>query len=199
MDTIKDRYHFAKLALFNVRLMHSLQEAGPPVSEIIAKESKRNGMVETPRLLHQGTFLQFSYTCLVWLWESAKIEKIEQGLLENLPDTAKRLDLQFPSSIVGERAVEDWKSVIRLVRNALGHGRVQTTDTHFIFSDQNCYGKNKESKPTELSLTWEDTAKLSEATIHSLTPILWPDAANKSLHSEFSEPADAGNASSREL
>ena len=180
MNTAKERYHFAKLALFNVRLMNSLQKSGGAVSKIIAKESQKNGMTEVPNLLHQGTFLQFSYTCLVWLWESAKIEGIEGELLKQLPVVTKNLNLQFPVKIDGEREVKDWKSIIRLVRNALGHGRVETTETHFIFTDQNTYGKNKEQNPTKLTLTWEDTAKLSEAIIHSLSPILWPELDNKS-------------------
>jgi hypothetical protein len=182
MDTAKERYHIAKLALFNVRLMDTLQNAGTPVAEIVAKESVENGMNEVPSLLHQGTFLQFSYTCLVWLWESAKIEGIECKLLDQLPVVAERLNLQLPKDLEGERRVQDWKSVIRLVRNALGHGRVEISDTQFIFADQNTYGKNKEQNPTKLRLTWEEIAKLSEAIIHSLTPILWPEPANKALH-----------------
>jgi len=190
MNTAKERYHFAKLALFNVRLMRSLQEAGPPVSEIITREAQTNGMQDAPSLLHQGTFLQFSYTCLVWLWESAKIEKLEDALLNELPAVAAKLDLLLPKAVNGERKVDDWKSVVRLIRNALGHGRVEASETHFIFADQNTYRKPKELNPTYLSLTWPETLKLSEAIIHSLTPILWPESANKTIQADAFGAAD---------
>lgn len=175
-DSAKERYHYAKLALFNVRLLNSLQNSGQPVADIISKVAEENGMNETPNLLHQGTFLQFAYTCLVWLWESSKIEKFEEKLLNELPDVADRFGLQLPceTKISGERRIKDWKAVLRLVRNALGHGRVETTESSFLFSDQNTYGNNPERAPTVLTLSWEEVGKLSEVVIHSISPILWP-------------------------
>ncbi|MDZ7642572.1 MAG: hypothetical protein U5J62_11200 [Desulfurivibrio sp.] len=76
--------------------MNSLQNSGQPVANIISKVAEENGMHETPNLLHQGTFLQFAYTCSVWLWESAKIEKFEEQLLKKLPVVADRFGLQLP-------------------------------------------------------------------------------------------------------
>ena len=176
-QSAKERYHIAKLALFNVRLMDALQKSGVEVQKLIDIQAKQNGMQETPNLLHQGTFLQFGYTCLVWLWESAKVEKIEDLLLKRVPEVAKRLELEFPceSKIHGERNIEDWKAVIRLMRNALGHGRVEVTEESFVFSDQNKHGNNAEKAPTKLTLSWEDVGKLSEVVIHSMSPILWPE------------------------
>jgi hypothetical protein len=174
----KDRYHFAKLELFNFRLLGRLQNASDvcEVNNLIVDEAKSNGMGETPSLLHQATFLQFSYICVVWLWESAKNAGLEGDLFKEFSAVADRLCLKLPEAnqIVGERKVEDWKSVIRLIRNALGHGRVKATDTSFQFSDQNTYGRNSEKAVTTLTISWEYLAKISEAVIHSLTPVLYP-------------------------
>ncbi len=87
----RDRYHFAKLALFNVRLLGRLQDENSSFVRSIIKEiAERNGMIETPSLLNQTTFLQFSYICLVWLWESAKSAKLESALLNEFPGVAMR-------------------------------------------------------------------------------------------------------------
>ncbi len=91
--------------------------------------------------------------------------------------------MQLPDSdqIVGEREVKDWRAVIRLLRNALGHGRVKATDDSFEFSDQNTYGINPEQAPTTLTVSWKQLGQISEAVIHSLTPVLWPNLANTSV------------------
>jgi len=179
-NSAKNRYHFAKLSLFNIRLMSELQNCGSPISNVIDRVAKQNGMNETPSLLHQGAFLQFAYTCLIWLWESAKREKFDEELMKIFPEVATRLKLNLSckDKIQGERPVNDWKAVVRLVRNALGHGRVEVTETEFIFSDKNTFN-NKEQAPTTLKLSWEEVGKLSETVIHSVSPILWPDTATK--------------------
>ena len=178
----KDRYHFAKLALFNIRLLNRFQHESEEsvVLKIIEDEAQKNDMEKTPSLLHQATFLQFSYICLVWLWESAKNAKLHRDLLTEFPNVATMLHLEFPkrTQFSGERKIEDWAEVIRLIRNALGHGRVKVGDTSFIFSDQNTYIKPPEKMPTTLTISWEQLAKISESMIHSLTPSLWPTLAN---------------------
>ena len=188
---VRDRYHFAKLALFNARLLGRFQEENSGViRSIIEEEAKRNGMIETPSLLHQATFLQLSYLCLVWLWESAKSAQLEASLLDEFPKVAERQKIQFPDNcqIVGEREVKDWHAVIRLLRNALGHGRVKATNASFEFSDQNTYGKNTEKAVTTLTVSWVQLAQISEAVIHSLTPALWPNLANPSVNADGFQP-----------
>jgi len=178
----RQRYHIAKLALFNIRLLERFQEEGSDVvRDIILEVAKKNEMKETPSLLHQATFLQFSYICLVWLWESAKSAKLETALLDEFPKVAERNALKLPNrcQISGERKIEDWLDVIRLLRNALGHGRVKATDTTFEFSDQNIHGRCPEKEATTLTVSWEQLVQISEAVIHSLTPVLWPNLANE--------------------
>ncbi len=186
MDSLKkskERYHFAKLALFNIRLLNKFQQANDedPIKQVIISEAKANGMAEVPSLLNQGTFLQFSYLCLVWLWETAKDEGLEDKVIDNFKKISKEYNIPFPESsqIKGERKVEDWKSVIRLLSNAIGHGRIEVSDSSFTFSDQNRHSKPPEAAPTDLTLNWEQLAVISETVIHSLTPILWPEFAKK--------------------
>lgn len=186
LATAKDRYHFSKLALFNIRLLSKLQSSGTDISNIIAQEALDNGMSEVPSLLHQGSFLQFSYTCIVWLWEVAKKGNYEDKLLVEFADVSQKFNLSLPdhSKINGERNLDNWKSVIRLMRNALGHGNVEATDEHFLFLDQNVYGRYKEDNPTTLTLTWEELGKISECIIHSFSPLLWPETANKKINKD---------------
>ena len=188
---VRDRYHFAKLALFNARLLGRFQEENNGVvRSILEEEAKRNGMIEIPSLLHQTTFLQFSYLCLVWLWESAKIANLEKALLDEFPKVAERQNMQLPDSsqIDGEREVKNWHAVIRLLRNALSHGRVKATDSSFEFSDQNTYEKNPEKEATTLTVSWMQLAQISESVIHSLTPALWPNLANPSVNADNFQP-----------
>ena len=102
-------------------------------------------------------------------------------MIGNFEKISKEYKISFPdtSHIKGERKVEDWKSVIGLLKNALGHGRVEVTDSSFTFSDQNRHATPPESAPTDLTLSWEQLAVISETVIHSLTPILWPELAKK--------------------
>ena len=172
---IKDRYHFAKLALFNCRLLHAL-ETEPhksAVKDLIEGMAQLNGMDETPSLLHQATFLQFGYVCLVWLWEAAKHSKLDDALLSEFEKVAPQFELNFPekTQISGKRHIKNWRAVIRLIRNAISHGRVIATEKTFEFSD---HDEKTESQPTTLTISWEDLGKISETVMHSLNRVIYP-------------------------
>jgi len=173
-ESAKNRYHFAKLCLFNIRLLCRVQNStSNEVKALVRVQSEFDGFKEgPPQLLHQGAFLQFAYICMVWLWESAKTEKLDQRLLDCfVREKHPKLELPNESRVSGERNLQDWKAVIRLLRNAISHGRVVATDDEFVFHDQD---KRREKGPTELRLSWEEVALISESMIHSLTPVLWP-------------------------
>lgn len=175
----KERYHIAKLALFNIRLLHRIQiSSNSEVRVLVEGEASKNGFNASPPLLHQATYLQFAYICLVWLLESAKQEGLENALLAELPNAIATLSqdvtLPSPNRVQGCRVLSDWAAVLRLLRNALSHGRVEATEKEFIFSDQNTRGQNAEPTPTFLTITWAELGVISEACIHALTPSLWP-------------------------
>lgn len=174
MEAARERYHVAKLALFNVRLLSALQQVNnTEINEFVTEVARTNKFGYVPPLLHQGTFLQFAYVCLVWLWESAKQTGLESELLKEFPKTVERHGVEFlalTKQINGERKLSDWAEILRLLRNALSHGRVIVTEREYIFSD---YNKNRECAPTSLCLSWEQLGIISEACIYSLTPVLW--------------------------
>jgi hypothetical protein len=173
-ESARDRYHFAKLCLFNIRLLNKVQNSSSDEVQALVRDQARFDRFESgpPPLLHQGTFLQFAYICMVWLWESAKREGLEEELLESfVREKPPELELPTESRVSGERKVRDWKAVIRMLRNAISHGRVVATDGEFVFKDQDRW---KEKDVTELRLTWAEVALISESMIHSLTPVLWP-------------------------
>lgn len=173
---VKVRYHVAKLALFNVRFIHRLQN-DPNTQSIIEDEAKKNGMENPPSLLNQSTFLQFSYICLVWLWEAAKNAKLGDDLLKEFSKSANLRSLTLPdkAQIKGEREIKTWKDVIRLLRNALAHGNIKTYEDSFRFSDINRHN-NAEKDFTTLTLSWKDLAIISETVIHCLTPLIYPSS-----------------------
>ncbi|MDE8347497.1 MAG: hypothetical protein POH28_15185 [Acidocella sp.] len=175
---MRTNYHVAKLALFNIRLLNVIQNnQSNEIVELIKSECERNGFSSPPSLLHQGAFLAHAYICVVWLWESVKKARLAQDFLSEFPKTASRFNLSLPpkEKIYGPRNLENWEQVLRLIRNALSHGKVEIDDNYYLLSDQKQSGRFKETEKTCLKLTWEDFGKLSEVCIHALTPTLYPN------------------------
>jgi hypothetical protein len=169
MVDARERYHVATLTLFNVRLLHEIQQnTSPELNALVTLVAEKNGFQDTPQLLHQGTFFQVAYVCIVWLWESVKQLKIEEQFLREFPCVAERLNVSLPAAeqIQGERNLNGWQQVLRLLRNALSHGKVKVDEENFVFSDWN---RRDENAPTYLTLSWDDLGKISESCIHALT------------------------------
>lgn len=135
-------------------------------------------MDERPSLLNQTIFLQFAYTTLVWLWESAKKYRIDDALLTNFGEFATQNSLTFPESgqFSGERKVREWKDVIRLLRNAISHGKVEMAEHSFKLED---FDQRKESAPTSITMSWEELGRISEGVIFAMTPLIWPEISEK--------------------
>ena len=159
LDIVRERYHVAKLALFNTRLLSTIQGSqSEEICNLVASEAKQNGFSSTPPLLHQGTFMSMAYICLVWVWESAKQAGLEKDFVKKFKETAERFEFKLPDSkkISGPRQLKNWDDVLKLARNGLSHGRVEINDHFFVLSDQNKRGKNRETSPTSIKLTWEE-------------------------------------------
>lgn len=94
-------------------------------------------------------------------------------MLEQLAVTVDEMGLSIEKDLQvdGEREVSDWNNVIRLIRNAISHGRMEFEQEQVICSDKS----RNECHQTEIRLTWESLAKLSESVLHALSPILWPE------------------------
>lgn len=167
-----EAFHFAKLALFNVRLLNDIQNAAKHHSEvtrIIEARAKDDNIGLPVSLIHQATFLQFGYLCIVWLWEVSKAESASKQIID---EAAKHFDFNVAfKSKVGERSIDCPEKVVRLIRNAISHARVVAEDDRFIFSDQNT---NCEGSPTSIRLTWPEFAQLSQAILFSVNSWLYP-------------------------
>lgn len=176
-EQLRQRYRVAKLALFNVRLLNSMQNShSKEIQKLIADASRGNNFVNQPSLLHQGTFISAAYICLVWLWEALKEKNIKANFLMEFGKAAERIHLSLPApqNITGPRQLNKWEDVLYLVRNALSHGKVEINEENFEFYDQNKFYPKKEASPTHLTLSWEELGALSETTIHALGSTLYP-------------------------
>lgn len=170
--TAREAFHVAKLALFNTRLLSDLQNASQSscdVAKLIEERARQDNVTLPVRLMHQSTFMQLGYVCLVWLWEVAKAEQCSE---EILAEAAKMFDFEnVIKSKSGERGVSKPTAVVRLVRNAISHARVVADSEYFTFYDQG----RKELAPTALKLSWPEFAQLSEAILFSVNTWLYPE------------------------
>jgi hypothetical protein len=167
----KDAFHIAKLALLNVRLLADLEAAtktSASAASLVEARLRRDAIASPVSLLHQATFLQFAYVCLVWLWERAKTSGNESAVIQKAATRFAFDDLY--GRVTGSRPIRTPTAVLRLVRNAISHGRVQCHDDRFVFADQGA----RESGVTELSLTWSQLGELSEAILFSMNEIVYP-------------------------
>ncbi len=166
----RDAFHVAKLALTNIRLLHDIQQARDTsceVADLVKARLKMDQLRPPVSLLHQASFLQFAYVCLVWLWERSKADHVEDEVVRRAKNR-----FEFASAIgtvTGPRDVSSAKDVLRLMRNAISHARVRTEDNTFVFED----GSIREGF-TSLSLTWSELGEVSEAVLFAVNDILCP-------------------------
>lgn len=164
----KDAFHFAKLSLFNVRLLDDLQSSKlKAVQRLIESRAKADNVCLPVSLLHQGTFLAFAYICLVWLWERLKAVGNEERIAE---EVGKRFEFSQRCNVNGERAVKKPGDYLRLIRNAISHARVCVTDKSFEFRDRKRRG---EKDDTVLEMTWESLGELSEKVLFAVNDSLY--------------------------
>jgi len=168
----KEAFHFSKLALFQVRLLNDLEHMrgnNKALQKAIERCAEGNNLTLPVPLFNQSTFLSFAYIALVWLREhAARME--DQDFADRVAERYQFDDLEA----VGERDVQTPEQYLRLVRNAISHGRVDVDDNHFILSDIN---PRRENAPTSVKLTWEQLGKLSEAALFATNDFIYPEQA----------------------
>jgi hypothetical protein len=180
--TDKDAFHFAKLSLFNARLMSDLQELrnsgsaeGNVVERIIQERACHDHLRLDPEdsLVNQSIFLGMAYVTVVWLTERFDRNKIAHEIEKR--GGFKGLAAHGPRAPRGDLSSTEY---LRLIRNAISHGKVDATDTHFIFSDRH----PKEDQPTCVRLTWEQLGRLTVDTLFSVNAMLYPNPSGPSEH-----------------
>jgi hypothetical protein len=176
--TDKEAFHFAKLMLFNTRLLSDLQKArgsdtaeGRAMEEIVQKRARLDDLTmgQGDSLIHQSTFLAMAYVTLVWLTErfnrddiSCRIEKMG-GFDEFSADGPRAQNHRLSS-----------REYLRLIRNAISHAEVDVNDTQFVFTD----GRSDKG-PTCVRISWEQLGKLTEDALSSVNDLLYPDARSE--------------------
>jgi hypothetical protein len=167
----REAFHVAKLALTNVRLLSDVEQAretSTDIAELVEARIRADELNSPVPLLHQASFLQFAYICLVWLWERALADGERAYVAEGV---CRRFDVApLLEKKTGPRGVTSAADVLRLVRNAISHARVKADDNAFDFTDQS----PKEEGPTCLTLTWQELGALSEAVLFTMNELLWP-------------------------
>ena len=169
---VREAFHIAKLALFNVRLLNEFENArlrSKEIDELIEARAASDGIARPISLMSQAVFLQFAYVCMVWLWEIAKAERSETEIVD-LVQQKFHFDPVI-GKVKGERNVTEPKDFIRLVRNAISHARVIVQDDAFILSDIDC---RKEKSKTVVQLSWAELGQLSEAVLFAMNNKIYP-------------------------
>jgi hypothetical protein len=121
----REAFHIAKLALLNVHPLSDMENESQDSSEVarfIKKRALKDKASLPVSLMHQGTFMQFGYVCMAWLWELSKVERHSDKILA---EASNRFD--FSSAIgrkSGERNIDKPCDVVRIIRNAISHARV---------------------------------------------------------------------------
>jgi hypothetical protein len=113
-------------------------------------------------LLHQGTFLSVVYfSC--WLWDQCGVQDDNK-----IPELVNgNVDLRKAVKIVkkSESRKTDRHSLLRALRNATAHGRIEVCDEYFVFTDRRPWD---ESDVIVLRVTWGNTAKIAEGVFWAL-------------------------------
>lgn len=170
MSSEREAFHVAKLALMNVRLLADVERArttSPEVARIVDLRTQADRLQPPVSVLHQATFLQFGYVCLVWLWERAKASQHDARVIEMVEAHFEGAALR--ERVRGARRVDGTRDVIRLVRNAISHGRVECLDDRFVFEDRG----PGEASPTTVWLTWPEFDQLSQSVLAAMNTVLY--------------------------
>ena len=170
-ETEKQAFHFAKLALFNVRLLWDIEQARSRedvIHRLVSDRIREDSIGEPVSLLHQATFLQFAYISLVWLWERGEKAEVQHEVVKHLSGL---FNFDKAVKLYGPRPLNGPRDILRLLRNAISHGHVVATESAFIFRD---IGRG-EDEFSAVRLSWVDLGDLSECMLAAWNRVLWPE------------------------
>jgi hypothetical protein len=174
MDQI-DRAAFADTrdALFLIRLLNTLEQRrrdSPDLEALINDVERRNGFSSSVPLVNQASFLQFAYMTLV----RTRAAYFEDSKAEELLELRVR-GLVNQVSFSGDRNKErTGVALVKWLRNALAHSRVEVGDSVFIFTDTDSRSK----KPTTVTMTmpWPVLGQICEAVVLAGNDLLYPES-----------------------
>ena len=173
---IKQRFHVVQLAMFNAEVLNLVQqEADANVDGVCRQIIDQSASINisaappSPSTVNQSLFFGVAYLALVWLSESLSDKEVKKVLSSD-----KMKGVWEASKSNGPRDLTDDMKKLKLVRNALSHGKVEIDD-HFVFTfwDQNKWDE-KEDKPTTLSMGSHDLGKICTKFYYAASEVIYP-------------------------
>ncbi len=173
MDQV-DRGAFADTrdALFLIRLLNTLEHRRddfPDLEALIHGEERHNGFSSRVPLVNQASFLQFAYMTLVRIraayFEDRKTEELLELRVGGFVNQV---------SFGGDRNTKrTGVTLVKWLRNALAHSRVEVGEDVFVFTDVDDMSK----KPTTVTMTmsWPVLGQICEAVVQAGNDLLYPD------------------------
>jgi len=169
-----DRGAFAdtRAALHLVRLLSTLEQqrhVSPELDALLTQEERRNGFLSEVRLMNQAAFLQFAYMTLVRTREAYFRDPTAIQLLER-----ETVDFVEKVRFAGDRQRSGTGvELVRWLRNALAHSRVEVTELNFVFYDRG----GRPCTTVEMTMSWTVLGQLCEAVVRAGNRFLYPEVA----------------------
>jgi hypothetical protein len=170
-----DRRAFAdtRNSLFLIRLLDTLErrrEGWPDLDALIHDEERRNGISGRVPLVNQASFLQFAYMTLVRIraayFEDRKAEELLELRVGSFVNQV---------SFGGDRNTKrTGVALVKLLRNALAHSRVEVGEDVFVFTDID----DRSRKPTTVTMTmsWPVLGQICQAVFQAGNDLLYPES-----------------------
>jgi hypothetical protein len=173
MDQI-DRAAFADTrdALFLIRLLSTLEQRrrdNPELEALINEVEQLNGFSSSVPLVNQAAFLQFAYMTLV----RTRAAYFEGRKAEELLELKVRGFVQQVTFGGNRNKERTGATLVKWMRNALAHSRVEVNDRFFVFTDRDDRSKN----PTTVTMTmpWAVLGQICEAVVSAGNALLYPE------------------------
>jgi hypothetical protein len=174
MDQI-DRGAFADTrdALFFIELLSVLERRrrdSADLEALIKGVELNNGFSTSVPLVNQASFLQFAYMTLVRTraayFEDSKAAELLDRRVGGLVDQV---------TFGGDRNKQrTGVALVKWLRNALAHSRVEVTEDTFVFTDTD----DRSKKPTTVTMTmpWPVLGQICEAVVWAGNDLLYPES-----------------------
>jgi hypothetical protein len=172
----RQRFLVVQLAIFNADVLWQVQQTADATPhngcrDIVNKAAERHihSFPPAPDTVNQSLFFSMAYLALVWLRESLSRDQLEQTVQsEHVRDFFEAVTAQGP------RILTETEQYLRLIRNALSHGNVETCDPFdFKFWDQTKHGRNAEAEPTFVTLSSAQLGKLTHRFYYAASEVLY--------------------------
>jgi hypothetical protein len=167
VSELKERFHFAKLTLSQVRYLSALskeldENPSSATSVLYIQTMKESGHQVCPRPINQAVYLQMAYMNLCWLPEALTTD--QRGKIRQEFTTGDFCRADF-SKYTADRKVSQY---FRHIRNSLAHASVEISEKKGQFGFE--FHSKKEGS---IVLSAEDLGRLSEKWLHRVSDMIY--------------------------